>query len=589
MSARSMRRARARALAAGTAVTLTAIAPAAASADSVVTNTNNSGPGSLRQALSDSNSSSDVDTITFAPSVTGTITVDSELTVNYGTRIDGPGAGSLTVRAPSSRVVFFYGFQASTLEIEGITLTGMPPGAAPGAGIVANCVGAETNLVLTDAAIAGSTTTGNGGAIFSDGCDVVLASSTISGNAALGATGDGGGIFLTDSAGGGVANRLTITDSRVSGNFAGEDGAGIYVDEAPATVSIERSTIAGNQTAPGACACGGGLRLEEPGPVTFDSSTISGNTAGAGGGMLVNSDAPFTMRNSTVTGNSGQGGGLYFDNGSDGPFTVFNSTIAGNTAGDSEGGGIYTFGGSDEDLLLSSTIVANNTAAEDPDIHNALSGSADVLADHSLIGTSAGVLRFAESAPGTNVLNTGPIELGPLADNGGPTQTMLPALGGPAIDAGAANALTTDQRGLSRTVDQPFVSSFAGADPTDIGAVEVADSELSGPNLKAKKKQRQKGKKIKVVVRIGAAEAVTARGSGTIKLGKKKVALTKPSEELAGGETGKMTLKPKGRRAVRKVAGVLRRGKAARASVSVQFTDAAGNEADASARVKLVG
>jgi hypothetical protein len=52
---------------------------------------------------------------------------------------------------------------------------------------------------------------------------------------------------------------------------------------------------------------------------------------------------------------------------------------------------------------------------------------------------------------------------GALADNGGPTRTILIATGGPAVDAGGATALPIDQRGLER------VSGAA----VDLGAVEL--------------------------------------------------------------------------------------------------------------------
>ena len=52
--------------------------------------------------------------------------------------------------------------------------------------------------------------------------------------------------------------------------------------------------------------------------------------------------------------------------------------------------------------------------------------------------------------------------LAPLGNYGGPTQTMPPLPGSPAIDSAVASALTTDQRGYPRPV---------GLGP-DIGAVE---------------------------------------------------------------------------------------------------------------------
>ena len=68
--------------------------------------------------------------------------------------------------------------------------------------------------------------------------------------------------------------------------------------------------------------------------------------------------------------------------------------------------------------------------------------------------------------------------LGPLQDNGGPTQTMAPADGSPVIDAGSAFGLTTDQRGLARPFD--FSAIANAADGSDIGAVELAVTQLSG-------------------------------------------------------------------------------------------------------------
>jgi hypothetical protein len=56
-------------------------------------------------------------------------------------------------------------------------------------------------------------------------------------------------------------------------------------------------------------------------------------------------------------------------------------------------------------------------------------------------------------------------QLGVLANNGGPTQTMLPQTGSPVIDAIACTAApATDQRGISRPQGTAC----------DIGAVEVA-------------------------------------------------------------------------------------------------------------------
>ncbi len=79
-----------------------------------------------------------------------------------------------------------------------------------------------------------------------------------------------------------------------------------------------------------------------------------------------------------------------------------------------------------------------------------------------LVGTN--VVQYIDGASsGTTPIAAGP-QLASLGNYGGPTQTMPPLPGSPAIDAGsdATNIFTTDQRGYPR---------IAGAH-VDIGAVE---------------------------------------------------------------------------------------------------------------------
>ncbi len=81
----------------------------------------------------------------------------------------------------------------------------------------------------------------------------------------------------------------------------------------------------------------------------------------------------------------------------------------------------------------------------------------------------------------TDQTNT-PAQLGPLANNGGPTQTYLPLVGSPAIDKGSfISGITTDQRGQARPFDFSNVANAAGGDGSDIGAVEVQPADQGGP------------------------------------------------------------------------------------------------------------
>src|SRR4030095_10323373 len=61
--------------------------------------------------------------------------------------------------------------------------------------------------------------------------------------------------------------------------------------------------------------------------------------------------------------------------------------------------------------------------------------------------------------------------LGPLQNNGGPTDTLA-LLIGPAIDAGHPFGVTSDQRGPPRPGDYPLIPNAPGGDGADIGAFE---------------------------------------------------------------------------------------------------------------------
>ena len=109
------------------------------------------------------------------------------------------------------------------------------------------------------------------------------------------------------------------------------------------------------------------------------------------------------------------------------------------------GGGIYTLGGN---LTLANTIVAGNTASTGPDVVGAVTSLG-----YNLIGNPSGGSGFVSSdLQGVNPL------LGPLQNNGGPTETMALLPGSPALGADRVNlavdangnALTTDERGSPR-------------------------------------------------------------------------------------------------------------------------------------------
>jgi hypothetical protein len=268
---------------------------------------------------------------------------------------------------------------------------------------------------------------------------------------------------------------LTLQHVTLSGGSSSEGGGVLN----RGTLTIENSTISGNTAD-----VGGGV-FSYAGTLTIESSTISNNTSSAGAGGLFNAGNTGIV-NSTISGNTGNSGGGVFN--FYGSLTIENSTISGNTA--NVGGGVYnSFYFSDGNLTLNRSLIAGNQATAASEIQNRSIVTAN---NFNLFGTNghAGVIGFT---PGpTDVVPARGLQiadiLGPLQNNGGPTQTHALVSTGPAINAGnpggcldSAGALvTTDQRGFPRPFNGRIcdIGSYElQADPLTIGATTVATGE----------------------------------------------------------------------------------------------------------------
>jgi len=240
--------------------------------------------------------------------------------------------------------------------------------------------------------------------------------------------------------GGGIFNNgtLTINNSTISGNRAVAPckkcngfGGGIFNN---GTLAINNSTISGNSAA--GVLGGGGGGISNGGTLSISTSTVSLNQGAAGAGIY--NAGILTTNNSTISGNSGSwGGGI--SNG--GRLRINNSTLSGNSA-DHNGGGIYNQRGSAVSL---NSVIANSPGGN-------CGGNAVTSNGYNL--SSDGTCNFNSTG---DLNNTAPV-LGPLQNNGGPTQTQALLSGSPAIDAGNpsgctdgnGNLLKTDQRGKPR-------------------------------------------------------------------------------------------------------------------------------------------
>lgn len=250
---------------------------------------------------------------------------------------------------------------------------------------------------------------------------------------------------ILDNTGTTEVSGLTIT-----GGNAGSTDDGGGVRNTGGDLTLDGVSVSDNETADGA----GGI-ISDGGELDIIDSTVSGNEAGGGVGGILQKSGIINVKNSTISGNRASGGG-----GGGVAVAIFSfmhirsSTIANNTSS-GQGGGIFT-------SVFSDTTVKNSIfSANTPTNCYTETGSATASLGYNI--DRADNCGFTEP---TDLPSTDPM-LGPLADNGGPTDTHALPVGSLAIDAGDSDQ-TTDQRGGARPTDGDGV----GAAIDDIGAFE---------------------------------------------------------------------------------------------------------------------
>jgi hypothetical protein len=232
-------------------------------------------------------------------------------------------------------------------------------------------------------------------------------------------------------------NSVLLKNGRSS---SGTHGGAIYND---GNLTVTNSTFVNSLTT------GNGGAIYSQAILNVTNSTFLNNSAYVGGavyvngGIFVNPDISQSIVNSTFVSNqadaaNGAGGGIYI-NGSGHNFPgenipiLANNTFSGNGA--YSGGALYSFGS----LSFVNNILANSTSGGDCvtlSLGGMVSGSHNLIEDGSPCSSDP----FVRGDP----------MLGPLSDNGGPTQTMALLPGSPAIDAGTSACVITDQRGAPR-------------------------------------------------------------------------------------------------------------------------------------------
>ncbi|MBN1678660.1 MAG: hypothetical protein JW966_00115 [Anaerolineae bacterium] len=412
----------------------------------VVTTTADSGPGSLRQAILDANVLPGADTITFSLSAPAAITLADTLPlITDDLTISGPGADQLTVDGAHAYRVFHVSDDV-TFTLEGVTVTG--------------------------GRISGYDTEGAG--IYIDGGTLLASNCAFTDNAA-----DYGGAIHNN------AGEVEMTDCEFRDNDGSAYGAGIY--SVDGTLTLTRVTFDDNDTLVFSTAHAGAIQssgtatiidclftnnsseyggaISNSGTMTLFNTTLVNNTAmnesaayDHPGGAIMNYGI-LTITNSTLSGNTGgYGGAIAMWRGS---ASLINSTLSGNTA--DAGGAIYHGAHSNPALLqLTNSTLAGNSASMGAAVYaNGYNATATLNAIDSIVtdGSTLCVLDgdTAYNDDGHNLVSDTTCGIGQvadpllenLADNGGPTWTMAPQSGSPAIDAGTC-VTDTDQRGITR-------------------------------------------------------------------------------------------------------------------------------------------
>ncbi|MHB8645850.1 MAG: choice-of-anchor Q domain-containing protein [Thermomicrobiales bacterium] len=398
---------------------------------------------------------------------TGMLTLQNNTTILGNTA--GNHGGGIFISSSATAII--------TNSTIGGTTAGSGNTTGGGGGGIHNSAGI---LTMSGSRVSGNLATGiNGGGGILNGGSATITNSTIGGTTTAGGNsapnGSGGGI------GTGFGSTLHVTGSTISGNSASSTagaGGGILIVNTSAV--IDTTTIGGATAASGNSAFyGGGIETQgsPPSSLTLTNSTVSHNTTtGSAGGGIYSSISSVTITGSTIsanttTGTSQPGGGIESGGG---PTMITNSTISNNSA-TGVGGAIDNPNGNVALTLTHVTLAGNSTGintAGGTTIKNSIlantgancTGVAITDGHYNLdSGTTCG---FTDPS---DLSSTNP-QLGPLQDNGGPTQTQALLIDSPAINTipatGGCNGagVPNDQRGVTR----PFGLKC------DIGAVEFA-------------------------------------------------------------------------------------------------------------------
>ncbi len=235
-----------------------------------------------------------------------------------GVQISSTGTGQVTLRQNQ--------FISNTALIHPDTA---PVNSGFGGGLAVN----GGQVLLTNNTMFSNTAATAGGGIyvsgsFADCCNLTDQANKVISNTAV----MGGGVFI-----GGTANnccRYSTANTQIQRNIA-TNGGGLFNDGQH--ISLDTSLVFSNTAVVG----GGGLFIEAGGVISIPNSAMIANFAGEDGGAIYNSGT-ISVSNTTVSGNSASGQGGGFANSASALVNMLNTTVSDNAS--SNGAGLMNSG-----------------------------------------------------------------------------------------------------------------------------------------------------------------------------------------------------------------------------------------------------
>lgn len=335
------------------------------------------------------------------------------------------------------------------------------------------------------------------GVIVSEDITLEIRDSVFDGNtAALSTAATSGGVLVIENSS--DISRVVIENTEFKNNQAGEDGGAVFA-KGRAQLELNKTRFSNNQASTGQ---GGAIYLEPEGSgitLEINDSQFSANTADTDGGAIavnsIEASATVRIQRSTFSDQlSGESGGAFYSRG-EVSTEIINSTLVANKATD--GSSVASLQGSDGQLSIHHSTITDNTASGGEEGHTIFvnTPAADLEISHSVFhnnivpdgktgiavaeseysaqveftywdGSYSGTQNVSDN--GGNIVSADDPGLGELQDNGGETETRMPAPDSVLLDAGDANISDepdTDQRGSDRILRGVI----------DLGAVEYGN------------------------------------------------------------------------------------------------------------------